>query len=127
MKKVMVTTVLEKNAGPSCKPAGTKRKKNPDFGADGCAKSDHELATILKAIAHPVRIRILRLLADSPDSLCSCDIEAQFPLRQPTISHHMKTLKETGLVESWQEGNWVHYVLSANPPIPVQAIIQNPE
>lgn len=118
------TLVIEKKAGSACRSTKPSGKKSVRFGADGCASDDHSLANILKAIAHPVRIRILRLLAESEDSLCSCEIEAQFPLRQPTISHHMKTLKETGLVESWQEGNWVHYILSKNPPIPVREIIQ---
>lgn len=108
----------------SCTRVNTVKTNDTEIGADGCSTGDHNLAAVLKAMAHPVRIRILHLLSDSDDSLCSCDIESHFPLRQPTISHHMKILKDAGLIESWQEGSWVHYTLSETPPVPVREIIK---
>jgi DNA-binding transcriptional ArsR family regulator len=83
-------------------------------GPNGCTEEDHSQADLFKALAHPVRIRILKLISMSSDSLCSCDIESHFPLRQPTISHHMKILKEAGLVSSTQEGSWVKYRLNSH-------------
>ena len=118
-------SVIEKgSAGSTCKVIGPGRGGASAIGADGCSASDHELAAVFKAIGHPVRLRILRLLAASDDSLCSCNIEAHFPLRQPTISHHMKTLKDAGLVESWQKGSWVHYTLADPSPIPLRELLR---
>ncbi len=102
---------------------GNETEISSGCGTDGCTSNDHMMASLLKAVAHPVRIRILRLLSKNEGSLCSCDIESHFPLKQPTISHHMKILKEASLVENWQEGSRVHYILSDNCPIPVKEII----
>ncbi len=117
-------TVEKKITGSFCKTENRRQTSTSDIGPDGCSTEDHHLASILKAIAHPVRIRILRLLLQSGNSLCSCEIEAHFSLRQPTISHHMKTLKDAGLVESWQEGSWVHYILSKTAPVPLPEILR---
>ena len=66
-------------------------------------------ASMLKAMGHPVRLAILHILSASGSSVCACDIEAQFTLSQPTISHHLRILREAGLVEGVQRGQWVHY------------------
>ena len=121
MKKGVITEKIQR-VGSACKRPETS--KLPGVGPDGCTSSDHSLAGVFKAMAHPVRIRILHLLAASESSLCSCEIEARFPLRQPTISHHMKLLKEAGLVNSRQEGNWVHYEIPRNLPVPLNEILK---
>jgi ArsR family transcriptional regulator, arsenate/arsenite/antimonite-responsive transcriptional repressor len=61
-------------------------------------ETDRELAALAKAISHPVRIRILRLLAQDPGCMCAVLFE-QIPLAQSTVSQHLKVLKEAGLVE----------------------------
>jgi ArsR family transcriptional regulator, arsenate/arsenite/antimonite-responsive transcriptional repressor len=74
--------------------------------------SDSEIermAAILKAIAHPVRIKILDLILQCDGEVCSCDIERFFELSQPTISHHIKLLQETGLIASEPRGVWVYH------------------
>ena len=63
----------------------------------------------LKALSHPVRLKIMHILRGSGGQVCVCDIEAQFELSQPTISHHLRLLREAGLVETEQRGPWVHY------------------
>ncbi len=108
----------------ACKSRNLKSGQDK-FANDGCTVEDHNLASTLKALAHPIRLRILRMLGESETSMCACDIEAQFSLRQPSISHHMKILKEAGFVESWQEKNWVRYRLAANPPVPINTILSN--
>lgn len=55
---------------------------------------------------------ILALLAAQRKPLCVCDIVAQFPLEQPTISHHLKVLRQAGLVSGERRGLWVYYRLS---------------
>lgn len=63
----------------------------------------------LKALSHPVRLKIMHILSRSGGQVCVCDIESQFDLSQPTISHHLRLLREAGLVETEQRGPWVHY------------------
>ena len=66
----------------------------------------------LKALADPYRLRIIALLAAQPGPLCVCDIEGQFDLSQPTISHHLRVLREAGLVGATRSGLWVYYTVN---------------
>lgn len=68
-------------------------------------------AATFKALADETRLRVLALLAEARSELCACDIEACFSLSQPTISHHMKVLREAGLVTAEKRGLWVYYAL----------------
>jgi ArsR family transcriptional regulator len=67
------------------------------------------LADRLKALADPTRLRILDLLAAQTEQLCVCDITSQFPQNQPTISHHLRILREARLVEGEKRGVWGYY------------------
>ena len=68
------------------------------------------LAPLLKAVADPARLRLLSLvMAADGGEACVCDLTPHFELSQPTISHHLKVLREAGLVESEKRGTWVHY------------------
>lgn len=65
-----------------------------------------------KALADETRLEILGCLAAAEgDALCVCHIEARFDLSQPTISHHLKVLREAGLVVSERRGSWVYYAI----------------
>ncbi len=75
-----------------------------------------QLAQILKALADPTRLQILAMLKrpgccsmGPKGGLCACDIEGQLKLSQPTISHHMKVLREAGLVDAEKIGQWMWY------------------
>ena len=65
----------------------------------------------LKALGHPVRLQILHLLTQAGDALCVCDIEAHFDLKQPTISHHLRWLKEAGFLAAEVRGTYTYYRL----------------
>lgn len=67
------------------------------------------LADWLKALADPTRLRMLDLLVEQPEPLCVCEITDQFDLRQPTISHHLRILREAGLITSDKRGVWSYY------------------
>lgn len=69
------------------------------------------LAGLCKALGHPVRLQIVDLLSRYAGRVCVCDIEGQFDLTQPTISHHLKVLREAGLVGFEQRGLWAYYFL----------------
>lgn len=66
-------------------------------------------ASWFKALADPTRIRILNLLARSEEPVCVCDIVDRFPLGQPTISHHLKVLRDVRFVEAERRGTFMHY------------------
>jgi ArsR family transcriptional regulator len=69
-----------------------------------------QVAPLLKALADPVRLRLLSLTASRQGGeACICDLNAAFDLSQPTISHHMKVLHEAGLVDRDKRGVWVYY------------------
>jgi ArsR family transcriptional regulator, arsenate/arsenite/antimonite-responsive transcriptional repressor len=75
------------------------------------AEEDREqLAARFKALADPTRVAIVNSLS-AADEVCVCNLTASFELSQPTISHHLKILREAGLVESTRRGTWMYYRL----------------
>lgn len=84
----------------------------------GVTKTEHfsreqnELATVLKALAHPARIAIVQFLLKTEKCICG-DIVDQLPLAQPTVSQHLRELKAAGLIKGNVEGNAICYCLNA--------------
>lgn len=72
-----------------------------------------ELATVFKALANPVRLQMLDILNRGAGEVCVCDIEGHFELSQPTISHHLRVLRQAGLVDAEQRGTWIYYRVRA--------------
>ncbi|WP_340538131.1 ArsR/SmtB family transcription factor [Nocardioides sp. GXZ039] len=71
------------------------------------------IAPLLKALADPVRLRLMSLVAAHEGAeACVCDLNDAFDLSQPTISHHLKVLHEAGLLERSKRGTWVYYRVS---------------
>ncbi len=73
--------------------------------------TERELAkyvAMLKALAHPVLLRMVDLIHEGGE-LCVCEFEHHFELTQPTISHHLKILREAGVIRSRQDGSWVRH------------------
>lgn len=69
-----------------------------------------ELASVLKVLADPVRLRLLSLIARAPGGeVCACDLVEVLDRSQPTISHHLKVLHEAGVLAKDKRGVWIHY------------------
>ncbi|SEO44009.1 ArsR/SmtB family transcription factor [Actinacidiphila rubida] len=69
-----------------------------------------DLARMFKALSDPVRLRLLSLIASHEGGeACVCDLTGPFDVSQPTISHHLKVLREAGLVGSERRATWVYY------------------
>ncbi|WP_172134972.1 metalloregulator ArsR/SmtB family transcription factor [Adlercreutzia sp. ZJ473] len=68
-------------------------------------------ALLFKALGDENRLRILELIAAKED-LCACRILDELEITQPTLSHHMKILKDAGLVNARKQGRWMHYSIS---------------
>ena len=64
---------------------------------------------MLRALADPTRLRILNLLSRHEGEVCVCEIVENFPLEQPTISHHLRILRDVGLVDFHKKGLWAYY------------------
>jgi ArsR family transcriptional regulator, arsenate/arsenite/antimonite-responsive transcriptional repressor len=73
-------------------------------------QADQELAKLAKAIGHPVRVRILRMLSRKEARVCS-QIVGELPLAQSTISEHLRILKDAGLIRSTQDGPHIGYCI----------------
>jgi ArsR family transcriptional regulator len=89
------------------------------------------LAPMFKALGDPVRLRLLSMIASAPNGeICVCELTPNFAQAGPTISHHLKVLREAGLVAAERRGTWVYYwprlgnlrelaaLLDVAPPVP---------
>jgi ArsR family transcriptional regulator len=84
----------------------------PQLEAAVAAPDDETLAAMAKAIAHPVRLAILRLLADR-ETCVTGDVVAELPLAQSTVSEHLRILREAGLIQGEIEGPRTRYCTNA--------------
>jgi len=81
----------------------------PQLGDPALTQDDAEdLVVMLKALADPVRLRLMNLIAQS-DEACACDLPAALDRSQPTVSHHLKVLVDAGLLEREKRGKWAWF------------------
>ena len=98
------------NSLPLVSPADTAACCAPLTAEPLTMEQAGQVAPLLKALADPVRLRLLSLVASHDGGeACICDLNAAFDLTQPTISHHMRVLHEAGLVDRDKRGVWVYY------------------
>ena len=67
---------------------------------------------LLQAMADPVRLSIVRQLAASDDAVCACDFTECCTVSQPTVSHHLRVLRDAGVVTTRREGTYIYYRLA---------------
>jgi ArsR family transcriptional regulator len=92
--------------------AGTDRCSPPLTGQPLGESAAAGLAQIFRALGDPVRLRLVSLIgAHQGGEVCVCDLTSAFNLTQPTISHHLKVLREAGIIDSERRGTWVYYRL----------------
>jgi ArsR family transcriptional regulator len=82
----------------------------PDLRPVEGPEADEELALLAKAVGHPARVRILRILSNREARVCS-QIVGELPLAQSTVSEHLRILKEAGLIRSREDGPRVGYCI----------------
>jgi ArsR family transcriptional regulator len=92
--------VLEQRSGGCCTPISVAALE-PAEAAEG--------ATALKALSDPIRLRLMSIIASADEEICVCDITPHFDVSGPTISHHLRVLREAGLVDCERRGTWVYY------------------
>lgn len=97
-----MTTETKPDAKASC--CGLEVEEHqPDSGSDL-----PQIAAVFKALSDETRLRIVRAMAHARAELCECNIVPLFGLSQPTISYHLKVLREAGLVECEKRGQWLY-------------------
>jgi ArsR family transcriptional regulator len=102
---------MPKNPNPDlcCLPESSEAAARLQGPVD-TAEADAELAAFAKAIGHPVRVRILRMLARKNARMCSHIVD-DLPLAQSTVSEHLRILRSTGLVQANEQGPRVSYCI----------------
>jgi ArsR family transcriptional regulator, arsenate/arsenite/antimonite-responsive transcriptional repressor len=101
-----MTPLLKK--APTCAPPPAA--EDPDLRPVEGADADEELAVLAKAVGHPARVQILRLLVRRDACICG-DIVDELPLAQSTVSQHLKVLKDAGLIRGEVDGPRVCYCI----------------
>lgn len=86
-----------------CPPLAVRALSNENAAA---------IAPLFKALGDPVRLRLMSMIA-SVDEACVCDLTEAFEVSGPTISHHLRVLREAGLVEAERRATWVYYRVRA--------------
>ncbi|MEV4536523.1 metalloregulator ArsR/SmtB family transcription factor [Asanoa sp. NPDC049518] len=101
-KQAAALPLVDLNAdAPCCPPLATRRIP---------AETAAVLAPAFKALGDPVRLQLMSMIASADGGeACVCDLTPAFELSGPTISHHLKTLREAGLVDAERRGTWVYY------------------
>jgi ArsR family transcriptional regulator len=99
--------ISKRNVAAVCAPA---RDPGPPLPAPDSPHADAELAAFAKALAHPTRVRILRLLAKKEARMCSHIVD-ELPLAQSTVSEHLRILRAAGLVRANESGPRVGYCI----------------
>jgi ArsR family transcriptional regulator len=85
------------------------------------------LAPMFKALGDPVRLRLLSLIASrGGGEICVCDLTPRFDLTGPTISHHLRVLREAGLIDCERRGTWVYYWLQPGVLDRLAAVLRDP-
>ena len=98
-----VPLIAQPQAGACCPPIGAERLSARDAGL---------LSRQFAALADPVRLRMLSVLATAPDgAVCACDLAEPIGRSQPTVSHHLKVLKAAGLVTAQRDGKNIWYAV----------------
>jgi ArsR family transcriptional regulator, arsenate/arsenite/antimonite-responsive transcriptional repressor len=105
----MSTTPVEFELSPKTKRAKGERCCEPVVYPDVERRQAERMATLAKAIADPVRLQLVDVLRKHAGKVCVCELVPLFDLSQPTVSHHLKVLRDAGIVASERQGLWAYY------------------
>jgi ArsR family transcriptional regulator, arsenate/arsenite/antimonite-responsive transcriptional repressor len=83
----------------------------PEVPAADRERADR-VAGVARALADPLRVQVLDLLRAADGEVCQCDLQPLFDVSQPTLSHHLKKLREAGLIDVQRRGKWAFYSLT---------------
>jgi ArsR family transcriptional regulator len=103
---LQLTPKTKRPAGqPCCQPV-----VYPDVERAQAAR----MAIVAKALGDPIRLQLVDVLRKHAGKVCVCELVPLFDLSQPTVSHHLKVLRDAGLVDSERQGLWAYYYVIPN-------------
>jgi len=94
---------------PKQKRAAGERCCEPVVYPDVQRREAERMAQIAKALSDPVRVQLVDVLRKHAGKVCVCELVPLFDIAQPTVSHHLKVLRQAGIVGSEREGLWAYY------------------
>src|ERR1700741_783900 len=94
---------------PKTKRAAGERCCEPVVHPDGERERALRIAEVAKALADPVRLKLVDVLRKHAGKVCVCELVPLFDISQPTLSHHLKKLRDAGIVDSERRGLWAYY------------------
>ncbi|MCG3133231.1 MAG: hypothetical protein HMLKMBBP_00356 [Planctomycetes bacterium] len=117
MTAVKRLPAVARTADAACCPPDGRSRTLP-----GTASQARAVA-VFKALADATRLQVFALVASRPEPICVCDIVSQFDVSQPTISHHLRVLRDAGLVTATRRGAWMYYAADARGPRAARAAL----
>jgi ArsR family transcriptional regulator len=120
MENSMTLTLepITRKLGARCCGDGDQQQLSPETA--------QQFTDDLLILAHPVRIQILTMLARSQGQVCVCDLEAALPVKQPTVSHHLRLLRDAGLIDCERHGLFAYYFVNRTALSALRARILEP-
>ena len=95
---------ITRKPGTRCCDAGDQQQLS--------SETAQQFTDDLLILAHPIRIQILTMLARSDGQVCVCDLEAALPVKQPTVSHHLRLLRDAGVIDCERHGLFAYYFVN---------------
>ncbi len=99
---------------PKTKRAAGERCCEPVVYPDVERAHAIRMATVAKALGDPVRVQLVDVLRKHAGKVCVCELVPLFDISQPTLSHHLKKLRDAGIVDSERPGLWAYYYVRAD-------------
>src|SRR5215211_5785019 len=120
MKDEMTLTLVPPTLKPDarCCGEGDQQQLSPEVA--------QQFTDDLLILAHPIRLQILAMLARSDGQVCVCDLESALPVKQPTVSHHLKLLRDAGVIDCEQHGLFAYYFVNRTALAELRARILEP-
>jgi ArsR family transcriptional regulator len=101
--------IVDLELEPKRKRAAGQRCCDPVVYPDVERHAAERMAGVAKALADPVRLQLVDVLRKHAGKVCVCELVPLFDLSQPTVSHHLKVLRDAGIVDSERQGLWAYY------------------
>lgn len=100
---------VELELAPKTKRAAGECRPEPLVRPDVSPERAERMAAVAKALGDPIRLQLVDVLRKHAGEVCVCELVPLFDLSQPTVSHHLKVLREAGIVASERRGLWAYY------------------
>lgn len=101
---MQLKVLADRSKGDRCCATDARPRLSPAAAA--------QVTADLNILAHPVRLQLLDVLTRNAGKVCVCDLEAAVPVKQPTVSHHLRLLREAGLIDFEKQGLWAYYFVN---------------